>query len=222
MVSDQRVFDFSAWLPRFQQSTRQRFAEFWPFRIYAFRIQCCLFYIGTEDDLGNRQRTITPLVTNKPHSWRHNIMYSTPVFSSTHLWRWCTTFDTAISRSRCNFHLYNVMYNLQICCSNRINWWLLTILLLSFSVPTITFYWTVPLCVQKCLYKKSVRILKVLKLLFQQFSNLLISERDMSGPRLGALFNNRWSGVLKGKKINFLTSQNGLRRRFKRCIGIWV
>jgi hypothetical protein len=29
----------------------------------------------------------------------------------------------------------------------------------------------------------------------QQFSNLLISQRDMSGPRLGALSNNRWSGV---------------------------
>ncbi len=30
-------------------------------------------------------------------------------------------------------------------------------------------------------------------LLYQQFSNLLISQHDMSGPRLGALSNNRWS-----------------------------
>jgi hypothetical protein len=31
---------------------------------------------------------------------------------------------------------------------------------------------------------------------YQQFSNSLISQRDMSGPRLGALSNNTWSGVL--------------------------
>jgi hypothetical protein len=30
--------------------------------------------------------------------------------------------------------------------------------------------------------------------LYQQFLNLLISQRDMSGPRLGALSSNRWSG----------------------------
>ncbi len=32
-------------------------------------------------------------------------------------------------------------------------------------------------------------------LLYQQFSNLFISQRNMSGSRLGALSNNRWSGV---------------------------
>ncbi len=37
---------------------------------------------------------------------------------------------------------------------------------------------------------------KILTLLYQQFSNLLISQWDISGPRLGALSNNRWSGVL--------------------------
>ncbi len=42
-------------------------------------------------------------------------------------------------------------------------------------------------------WRKSVRILKVLKLLFQQFLNLSRSQRDMSGPILGALSNNRWS-----------------------------
>jgi hypothetical protein len=41
---------------------------------------------------------------------------------------------------------------------------------------------------------KSFRTSKILTLLYQQFSNLLISKRDMSGPRLGALSNNRWSG----------------------------
>ncbi len=40
---------------------------------------------------------------------------------------------------------------------------------------------------------KSVRILQVLKLLFQQFLNLSSSQRDMSGPILGALSNNRCS-----------------------------
>ncbi len=34
----------------------------------------------------------------------------------------------------------------------------------------------------------------VLKLLFQQFLNLSSSQRDMSGPILGALSNNRLSG----------------------------
>ncbi len=45
---------------------------------------------------------------------------------------------------------------------------------------------------KNCWYK-SVRILEVLKLLFQQFLNLTSSQRDMSGPRLNALSNNRWS-----------------------------
>ncbi len=39
-----------------------------------------------------------------------------------------------------------------------------------------------------------VRILDVLKLLFQQFLNLSSSKRDMSGPKSGDLSNNRWSG----------------------------
>jgi hypothetical protein len=44
---------------------------------------------------------------------------------------------------------------------------------------------------------KSFITSRILTLLYQQFSNLLISQRDMSGPRLGALPNNRWSGVVK-------------------------
>ncbi len=43
-------------------------------------------------------------------------------------------------------------------------------------------------------WNKSFRTSKILTLLYEQFSNLLISQRDMSGPRLGALSNNRWSG----------------------------
>ncbi len=43
-----------------------------------------------------------------------------------------------------------------------------------------------------CCYK-SVRILEVLKLLLQQFLNLTSSQRDMSGPILWDLSNNRWS-----------------------------
>jgi hypothetical protein len=38
------------------------------------------------------------------------------------------------------------------------------------------------------------RTSKILTLLYQRFSNLLISQRDMSGPRLGSLSNNGWSG----------------------------
>ncbi len=45
-------------------------------------------------------------------------------------------------------------------------------------------------------WNKSFRTSKILTLLYQQLSNSLISQRDMSGPRLGALSNNRWSGVL--------------------------
>jgi hypothetical protein len=40
---------------------------------------------------------------------------------------------------------------------------------------------------------KSVRILEVLQLLFQQFLNLSSSQEDMNSPILGALSNNRWS-----------------------------
>jgi hypothetical protein len=42
-------------------------------------------------------------------------------------------------------------------------------------------------------WNKSYRTPRMLTLLYQQFSNFWISQRDMSGPRLGALFNNRWS-----------------------------
>jgi hypothetical protein len=44
---------------------------------------------------------------------------------------------------------------------------------------------------ENCWYK-SVRILEVLKLLFQQILNLSSSHRNMSGPVLRALSNNRW------------------------------
>ncbi len=46
----------------------------------------------------------------------------------------------------------------------------------------------------KNFWNKSFRTSKTLTLLYLQFSNLLISQRDMSGPRLGAMSNNRWSG----------------------------
>ncbi len=46
---------------------------------------------------------------------------------------------------------------------------------------------------ENCWYK-SVRILEVLKLLIQQFLNLSSSQRDISGPILGALSDIRWSG----------------------------
>jgi hypothetical protein len=56
---------------------------------------------------------------------------------------------------------------------------------------------------KNCRYK-SVRILEVLKLLFQQFLNLSRSQRDMSGPILGSLSNYRWSGgtTRKLKMVN--------------------
>jgi hypothetical protein len=40
-------------------------------------------------------------------------------------------------------------------------------------------------------WNKSFKTSNILTLLYQQFSNLLISQRYMSGPRLGALSNNR-------------------------------
>jgi hypothetical protein len=43
-------------------------------------------------------------------------------------------------------------------------------------------------------WNKSFIISRILTLTYQQFSNLLTSQRDMSGPRLGTLPNNRWSG----------------------------
>ncbi len=43
--------------------------------------------------------------------------------------------------------------------------------------------------------KKNCGTSKILTLLYQQFLNLFISQRNMSGPRLRALSNNRWSRV---------------------------
>jgi hypothetical protein len=69
-----------------------------------------------------------------------------------------------------------------------------------FCYPPITYYWTVPLISRweldkfKNCWNKSFRISRILTLLYQQFSNLSFSPRDMSGPRLGALSNNKWSG----------------------------
>jgi hypothetical protein len=55
----------------------------------------------------------------------------------------------------------------------------------------------------KNFWNKSFRIYKILTLLYKQFSNLFISQWDMSGARLGALSNNRWSGdVIRIKKLS--------------------
>jgi hypothetical protein len=43
---------------------------------------------------------------------------------------------------------------------------------------------------KNCL-NKSFRTSKIQTLLYQQFLNLFISQRDMSGPKLVTLFNNR-------------------------------
>ncbi len=60
-------------------------------------------------------------------------------------------------------------------------------------------------------WNKSSRTSKFLTLLYQQSSNLLISQRDMSGPRLGALSNNSWSGgiyteydIVQGLRLLFI------------------
>ncbi len=50
-------------------------------------------------------------------------------------------------------------------------------------------------------FKNCFRTSKILTLLYQQFSNLLILQRDMSGPRLGALSNNRRSGVVASSSV---------------------
>ncbi len=47
---------------------------------------------------------------------------------------------------------------------------------------------------KNCWYKR-YRTFKILTFLYQKFLNLLISQRDMSGPRLGALSNYRWLGI---------------------------
>jgi hypothetical protein len=54
---------------------------------------------------------------------------------------------------------------------------------------------------------KSFRASKILTLSYQQFSYLLVFQRDMSGPRLGALSNDRWSrGVLNSPKFSSVFS----------------
>jgi hypothetical protein len=45
-------------------------------------------------------------------------------------------------------------------------------------------------------WNKNFRTSKIQTLLYQQFSNWFISQRDISGPRLGALSNKRWFKVL--------------------------
>jgi hypothetical protein len=57
-------------------------------------------------------------------------------------------------------------------------------------------------------WHKSVRILKVLELLFQQFLNLSSSQRDRIGSILRTLSNNRWSG---GTAPLWITSRNTTR-----------
>jgi hypothetical protein len=54
----------------------------------------------------------------------------------------------------------------------------------------------------KICLNKSFRISKILTLLYQQYSNLLIFQRVMSGPRLGALSKNRWSEGTDGFLIS--------------------
>ncbi len=81
-----------------------------------------------------------------------------------------------------------------------------------FIYLPITYYWTVPLILdhsyllgevkmfKNCWYKR-VRILKSLKLFFQQFLYLSSSQRDTSGPILGDLSSNRWSGVVRNSLL---------------------
>jgi hypothetical protein len=59
-------------------------------------------------------------------------------------------------------------------------------------------------------WNNSFRTSKILTLLYQQFSNLLIFQRDKSGLRLGALSNDWWS---RGKKVGtkLWASQNFVR-----------
>ncbi len=71
--------------------------------------------------------------------------------------------------------------------------------------PPITYSWTGLLILDhssrweldkfKNCWNKSFKTSKILTLLYQELSNLFISQRDTSGQRLGALSNNRWSGV---------------------------
>jgi hypothetical protein len=58
------------------------------------------------------------------------------------------------------------------------------------SIGPLIFRWELDKF--KSCWNKCSRTSRILTLLYQQFSNLLISQRDMSGPRLGALSTNRW------------------------------
>jgi hypothetical protein len=66
-------------------------------------------------------------------------------------------------------------------------------------------------------WNKSFRTSKTLTLLYQQFSNLLISQRDMSDPRLGALSHNRWSGDTYCTRPNKLLTSHALTKRTHDC-----
>ncbi len=69
--------------------------------------------------------------------------------------------------------------------------------------PPITYYWTGLLILDHSylignLTNSKIAETKALEswhFLYQQFSNLFVSQRDLSGPRLGAVSNNRWTGV---------------------------
>ncbi len=85
-------------------------------------------------------------------------------------------------------------------------------------IPPITYYWTGLLILDhsylvgnlpnsKIAETKAYIAFKILTLSYQQFSNLLISRRDMSGPRLGALSNNRWSEGMKEEEQGSLFQQ---------------
>jgi hypothetical protein len=87
-----------------------------------------------------------------------------------------------------------------------------TVELFSKYTPPITYFWTGLLILDHSylvgnltnskIAEKSFRTSKILTLLYQQFSNLLISQRDMSGPRLGTLSNIRWlRGITKTSDI---------------------
>jgi hypothetical protein len=74
---------------------------------------------------------------------------------------------------------------------------------------------------ENCWYR-SVRILKVLKLLFQQSLNLSSSQRDMSGPILEYLSNHRWCIWEKTKQRTASTDSLKSRRQIHACTHQWT
>ncbi len=66
-------------------------------------------------------------------------------------------------------------------------------------------------------WNKSFRPSKILTLLYQQLSNLLIFQRDMSGPWLRALSKHRWSGGTYSSSA----SLSNLPSTIKRILPIW-